>query len=116
MLSNTWTPQNSAPRRYLWHTPGQRRNGPHSREIPANGPSSQIVNGHWEIRVGGLSFSGLAATSFPGWWQPALPGGARLGLQWDHPLAGEGLGEPVGVALGHDEVGVMQQLSVAVSV
>jgi hypothetical protein len=26
------------------------------------------VNGHWEIRVGGLVFSGLAATRFPGWW------------------------------------------------
>jgi hypothetical protein len=23
------------------------------------------VNGHWEIRLGGLVFSGLAATSFP---------------------------------------------------
>jgi hypothetical protein len=25
-----------------------------------------VVNGHWEIRVDGLVFSGLAAISFPG--------------------------------------------------
>jgi hypothetical protein len=31
------------------------------------------VNGHWEIWVGGLVFSGLAATSFPGWWPRVLP-------------------------------------------
>jgi hypothetical protein len=37
------------------------------------------VNGHWEIRLGGLVFSGLAATSFPGWWPRVLPaGGVRL--------------------------------------
>ena len=34
----------------------------------------KVVNGHWEIRLGGLVFSGLAATSFPGWW-PRPPGG-----------------------------------------
>ena len=34
-----------------------------------------IVNGHWEIRLGGLVFSGLAATSFPGWWPRVLPAG-----------------------------------------
>jgi hypothetical protein len=33
------------------------------------------VNGHWEIRLGGLVFSGLAATSFPGWWPRVLPAG-----------------------------------------
>ena len=57
------------------------------------------VNGHGEIRLGGLVFSGLAATSFPGWWPRVLPAGRGLGGQRDHPLAGEGLGEPVGVAL-----------------
>jgi hypothetical protein len=38
-------------------------------------PSSAPVNGHWEIRLGGLVFSGLAATSFPGWWPRVLPAG-----------------------------------------
>ena len=33
------------------------------------------VNGHWEIRLGGLVLSGLAATRIPGWWPPVLPGG-----------------------------------------
>jgi hypothetical protein len=33
------------------------------------------VNGHWEIRLGGLVLSGLAATSFPGWWPRVLPAG-----------------------------------------
>ena len=37
------------------------------------------VNGHWEIRLGGLVFSGLAATSFPGWWPRVLPAG---GVRW----------------------------------
>ena len=51
---------------------------------------------------------GLAATSFPGWWPRVLPaGGVRL--PGDHPLAGEGFGEPVRVALGQDQVGVVQQ-------
>jgi hypothetical protein len=36
---------------------------------------AQSVNGHWEIRLGGLVFSGLAATSFPGWWPRVLPAG-----------------------------------------
>ena len=62
-------------------------------------PMSWAVNGHGEIRLGGLVFSGLAATSFPGWWPRVLPAGRGLGGQRDHPLAGEGLGEPVGVAL-----------------
>jgi hypothetical protein len=33
------------------------------------------VNGHWEIRLGGLVFSGVVATGFPGWWPPVLPAG-----------------------------------------
>lgn len=33
------------------------------------------VNGHWEIRLGGLVMSGLVAASFPGWWPPVLPAG-----------------------------------------
>jgi hypothetical protein len=33
------------------------------------------VNGHWEIGLGGLVVSRLAATRFPGWWPPVLPGG-----------------------------------------
>jgi hypothetical protein len=37
--------------------------------------SARRVNGHWEIRLGGLVFSGLAATSFPGWWPRVLPAG-----------------------------------------
>jgi hypothetical protein len=65
------------------------------------------VNGHWEVWLGGLVFSGLAATSFPGWWPRVLPA-AGLGGQRDHPLAGECFGEPVGVASGQDEVGVVQ--------
>ena len=36
---------------------------------------AMAVNGHWEIRLGGLVFSGLAATSFPGWWPRVLPAG-----------------------------------------
>ena len=50
--------------------------------------------------MGGRVFSGLAATSFPGWWPRVLPAGRGLGCQWDHPFAGEGFGEPVRVALG----------------
>ncbi len=42
-------------------------------------PVSSDVNGHWEIRLGGLVFSGLAATSFPGWWPRVLPAG---GVRW----------------------------------
>ena len=56
---------------------------------------AQAVNGHEEIRVGGLGFSGVAATSFPGWWPRVLPAWAGLVGQRDHPLAGEGFGEPV---------------------
>ena len=37
--------------------------------------AAAAVNGHWEIRLGGLVFSGLAATSFPGWWPRVLPAG-----------------------------------------
>ena len=40
---------------------------------------ASLVNGHWEIRLGGLVFSGLAATSFPGWWPRVLPAG---GVRW----------------------------------
>ncbi len=76
--------------------------------IPAR-RSGSSVNGHWEIRLGGLVFSGLAATSFPGWWPRVLPGGAELGCQGDHSFSGEGFGEPVGVALCQDEVGVVEQ-------
>src|SRR6202040_790746 len=36
-------------------------------------------------------------------------GGRGLGAQGDHPLAGEGFGEPVRVALGQHEVGVVEQ-------
>ena len=46
------------------------------REIADDiGPKLKRVNGHWEIRLGGLVFSGLAATSFPGWWPRVLPAG-----------------------------------------
>ena len=72
------------------------------------GEACTYVNGHWEIRLGGLVFSGLAATSFPGWWPRVLPA-VGLGCQGDHPLAGEGFGEPVRVTLGQDQVGVVQQ-------
>ena len=53
------------------------------------------------LRAGGHQFSRLVAA--------CSPGGAGLGGQRDHPLAGEGLGEPVRVALGEDQVGVVQQ-------
>jgi hypothetical protein len=71
--------------------------------------AKQRVNGHWKIRLGGLVISRLAATRFPGWRPPVLAGGTGLGRQRDHPLAGEGLGEAVRVALGQDEVSVVQQ-------
>lgn len=53
-----------------------------------------------EIRLGGLVMSRLVATSClsAGW----------LGCQRDHPFAGEGLREAVGVALRQHEVGVVQ--------
>jgi hypothetical protein len=38
-------------------------------------PDQSGVNGHLEVRIGGLVFSGLAATSFPGWWPRVLPAG-----------------------------------------
>jgi len=38
-------------------------------------PGDPGVNGLWEIRLGGLGFSGLAAISFPGWWPLFSPGG-----------------------------------------
>src|SRR5579875_188158 len=81
--------------------PGSRRSG-RTRRVCAS------VNGHREIRLDGLVISRLAATRFPGWWPPVLPAGG-LGCQRDHPLAREGLGEPVRVALGQDEVGVVEQ-------
>jgi hypothetical protein len=66
------------------------------------------VNGHQEIWLGGLVFSGLAATSFPGWWPRVLPaGGVRLPA--GSPLSCEAFGEPVRVALGQDQVGVVQE-------
>jgi hypothetical protein len=52
------------------------------------------------LRAGGHQFSRLVAT--------CSPGGAGLGCQGYHPLAGEGLGEAVGVALGQDQVGVVE--------
>ena len=51
--------------------------------------------------------SWLAVTRNPGWWPVDLPA-AELG-QGDHPLAGEGLGEPVRVAGGLHEVRVVEQ-------
>ena len=58
--------------------------------------------------MGGLVFSGLAATSFPGWWPRVLPaGGVRSPA--GSPLACEGLGEAVRVALGQHQVGVVEQ-------
>jgi hypothetical protein len=50
------------------------RTPPASPEPPTPAPPAP-VNGHWEIRLGGLVFSGLAATSFPGWWPRVLPAG-----------------------------------------
>jgi len=60
--------------------------------------------------------SGWAVLFSPGWRPPVFQAGGRvfsrragLGRQWDHPLACEGLGEPVRVALGQHQVGVVQQ-------
>ena len=39
-MSNTWTPRNSALRRYLVAHDRTGKNGPHSREIPAKRASS----------------------------------------------------------------------------
>jgi hypothetical protein len=49
-----------------------RRNGRSGLNLS---PTLRAVNGHWEIRSGGLVFSGVAATSFPGWWPCVLPAG-----------------------------------------
>jgi len=59
------------------------------------------------LRAGGHQFSRLVAA--------CSPGERGLGRQGDHPLAGEGFGEPVGVALGQNEVGVVEQPTVAVA-
>ena len=60
--------------------------------------------------------SGWVALFSPGWRPPVFRAGGRvfsrragLGGQRDHPLAGECFGEPVGVAFGEDEVGVVQE-------
>ncbi|HET6190775.1 MAG TPA: hypothetical protein VFE59_27715 [Trebonia sp.] len=55
-----------------------------------------------DLEAGGHQIPRLAAASSPRW--------AGLGAQGDRPLAGEGLGEPVRVALGH-QVGVADRLS-----
>ena len=61
--------------------------------------------------MGGLVVSGLAAASFSGWWPAVIPaGGVRIPR--NHPFSGEGLGEPVGVALGWHEVGVVAREAV----
>jgi hypothetical protein len=49
--------------------------GSDRRENEASRLPDTDVNGHWEILLGGLVFSGLAATSFPGWWPRVLPAG-----------------------------------------
>jgi hypothetical protein len=60
--------------------------------------------------------SGWVVLFSPGWRPPVFQAGGRvfsrragLGRQRDHPLAREGLGEPVRVALGDDQVGVVEQ-------
>jgi hypothetical protein len=60
----------AAPRDIPVHPPIMTRAGAGAAQQSAPG-----VNGHCEIRVGGLGFSGLAATSFPGWWPAVLPAG-----------------------------------------
>ena len=54
-----------------------------------------------DLQAGGHQFSRLVAAS--------SCRRAGLGGQGDHPLSGEGFGEPVGVAFGQDEVGVVQE-------
>jgi hypothetical protein len=65
----------------------------------------------------------LSRDSWISWWADRRPPGpgtpellvgghriSRLGsAQRHHPLAGQGLGEPVRIALGHHQVGVVQQ-------
>lgn len=60
--------------------------------------------------------SGWVVLFSPGWRPPVFQAGGRvfsrragLGVQRDHSLSGEGFGEPVRVALGQDQVGVVQQ-------
>jgi hypothetical protein len=57
--------------------------------------------GGWPVglRVDGHECSGLGGVSSPGGWS----------VQGDHSLAGEGFAQAVAVALGGDEVGVVQQ-------
>ena len=64
-----------------------------------------VVNGHQDFLVGGHEISWLMAIRGPGGWPSSL-GEVRSVAP---PLAGQGLGEPVAVALGQDQVGVVQQ-------
>lgn len=65
------------------------------------------VNGHWEIRLGGLVISGWRPPDFQAGGRQFPPvGGVRC--SGDRPLAGEDLGEPVRVALGQHQVGVVE--------
>src|SRR5437763_4603240 len=94
------------------HHPIGTRRGPrtgisifHSISPATRNPGN--VNGRRDCRVGGLVFSGLADSSSPGGRTGGSLGG--VSVEGRHPLAGEGFGEPVAVAFGSHEVGVVQQ-------
>jgi hypothetical protein len=78
--------------------PGYREDG------PEDAMSRAIMNSGW------------VAWFSPGWRPAVFQAGGRvfsrragLGGQRDHPLAGECFGEPVRVALGDDQVGVVEK-------
>ena len=88
--------------------------------VECSGPGTPF-RGMRDVMDGSLStaslFSPLAARSSPRWWPDGSPrwrpdkSPPRVGLgsgQGAHSLSGGGLGEPVAVALGDDDVGVVQ--------
>jgi O-antigen/teichoic acid export membrane protein len=64
-------------------------------------PSGNAVGRPGDLQAGGHQNSRRTARS--------SPGGTGSGGQGNHPLPGQGFGEPAGVALGQDEVSVVQQ-------
>jgi hypothetical protein len=80
------------------------------KEIPRSRRTAALLvgaYGHWETRLGGLAFSGLAATGFPELLAACSPGAAEVRSLGSPPFY-ECLGEVVGAAFGQDQVGVEQ--------
>ena len=65
------------------------------------------VNGHWFLPTGGHGFSPRTVTRTPR--GRSRDSSCCSVCEWFHPLAGGGVGESDGFAVGDDEVGVVHQ-------